>query len=84
MTSDGLSRRRLLAGAGLLAAIGGCAESTPPRLFTLASRPGTSPGDVAVRVVVKPIEVAKYLDRTQIVRYSNAYELQLFDLERWG
>jgi uncharacterized lipoprotein YmbA len=84
MTSDGLSRRRLLAGAGLLAAMTGCAASTPPRLFTLASRPGTSPGDVSVRVVVKPVEVAKYLDRTQIVRYSDSYELQVFDLERWG
>jgi uncharacterized lipoprotein YmbA len=35
-------------------------------------------------VAVKPVELAKYLDRPQIVRHSNAYELQIADIERWG
>ena len=87
MTTRGLlSRRRLMLGAALFtaAAGAGCAASTPPRLFTLAAKPASSMGDVAIRVVVKPVEVAKYLDRSQIVRYSDAYELQVLDLERWG
>ncbi len=80
------SRRHVLTGLGAMAALGavGCAESPPPRMFTLASRPATASGDAAMRILVKPVEVAKYLDRTQIVRYSDPYELKIADLERWG
>lgn len=78
------SRRQLLTGGGAIALLGACAETPPPRMFTLASRPANTPIDAATRLVVKPIEVAKYLDRTQIVRYSDAYELKIADMERWG
>ena len=83
-----LSRRRVLAGCGAIAALGaaGCAESPPPRMFTLATRPATATGsgEATMRIVVKSVEVAKYLDRTQIVRYQDPYELKIADLERWG
>jgi uncharacterized lipoprotein YmbA len=86
MTTPFLTRRRLLAGFGVAALVGACAESPPPRMFTLASRPSAAPASeaIAMRILVKPVEVAKYLDRTQIVRYSDPYELKIADLERWG
>jgi uncharacterized lipoprotein YmbA len=84
MTTRALTRRHCLGGLAGLVLLGACAESPPPRLFTLASRPATAPTDTSMRLVVKSIEVAKYLDRTQIVRYSDAYELKVADLERWG
>lgn len=84
MTPFDRSRRRMLGGLGTLALLGACAETPPPRMFTLASRPANAPTDSPIRLVVKPVEVAKYLDRSQIVRYSDAYELKIADMERWG
>lgn len=84
MTFANLSRRRLLAGLGLLAALEGC-TSPNSRFFTLAPQPAAaSTGRSPPIVAVKPVELAKYLDRPQIVRHSDAYELQISDLERWG
>src|SRR3954454_1733759 len=84
MSVAGPSRRRLIAGAALLALAPGCTTTPPPKLFTLAARPGTptphSPGSVMVRTV----ELAKYLDRPQIVRYGTPYELEVSEFERWG
>lgn len=34
--------------------------------------------------MVKSVELAKYLDRPQIVRYADAYELKMDEFERWG
>ena len=85
MTVAHLSRRRLLAGLGLLAGLEGCMTSPNSRFFTLAPQPvAASTGRSPPIVAVKPVELAKYLDRPQIVRHSDAYELQLSDLERWG
>jgi uncharacterized lipoprotein YmbA len=85
MTSGDLSRRRLIAGLGLLAAVEACTTSPNSRFFTLAPQPvAASAGRSPATVAVKPVELAKYLDRPQIVRHSNAYELQISDLERWG
>ena len=85
MTSGKLSRRRLLAGLGLLAGLEGCTTSPNSRFFTLAAQPAAAPpGRSPPTVAVKPVELAKYLDRPQIVRHSDAYELQISDLERWG
>jgi uncharacterized lipoprotein YmbA len=85
MTSGNLSRRRLIAGLGLLAALEGCTTSPNSRFFTLAPQPvAASAGRSPATVAVKPVELAKYLDRPQIVRHSNAYELQIADIERWG
>lgn len=85
MTSGDLSRRRLVVGLGLLAALEGCTTSPNSRFFTLVPQPAApSAGRSPATVAVKPVELAKYLDRPQIVRHSDAYELQISDLERWG
>ena len=85
MTSDNLSRRRLITGLGLLAALEGCTTSPDSRFFTLVPQPAAaSAGRSPATVAVKPVELAKYLDRPQIVRHSDAYELQIAGLERWG
>lgn len=85
MTFGNLSRRRLMAGLGLLAALEGCTTSPNSRFFTLVPQPtAPSAGRSPATVAVKPVELAKYLDRPQIVRRSDAYELQIADLERWG
>jgi uncharacterized lipoprotein YmbA len=85
MTSDKLSRRRLITGLGLLAALEGCTTSPNSRFFTLVPQPAAaSAGRSPATVAVKPVELAKYLDRPQIVRRSDAYELQIADIERWG
>ena len=84
MTSGKLSRRRLMAGLGLLTVLEGCTTSPDSRFFTLVPRPAAAAGRSPATVAVKPVELAKYLDRPQIVRHSDAYELQISDLERWG
>ena len=84
MTGGSISRRGMAAGFGLLALVGGCGTSLPPRLFTIAARPAASPAQTSMKVVVRAVEVAKYLDRPEIVRYRDAYELQIEELERWG
>lgn len=85
MTIGNPSRRRLIAGLGLLAAFEGCTTSPDSRFFTLAPQPAAaSAGRAPATVAVKPVELAKYLNRPQIVRHSDAYELQIADIERWG
>jgi uncharacterized lipoprotein YmbA len=83
------SRRQLMIGAGLMPLVAACAETAPPRFFTLAARPPATgstspPRRAATTVMVKSVEIAKYLDRPQIVRYADPYELRLFEFERWG
>jgi uncharacterized lipoprotein YmbA len=86
MTRSPLSRRQLLVGSALLPALVACATTPPARVFTLVSRPPATPyaGRSPATVIVKSVDLAKYLDRPQIVRYSDTYELQLSEFERWG
>jgi len=35
-------------------------------------------------VMLKHVEIAKYLDRPQIVRFSGPYELTISEFDRWG
>jgi uncharacterized protein len=80
-----LSRRRMLAGSVLAPTLVACSTTPPPRVFTLVPRPATQQADrSSPTVMVKSVELAKYLDRPQIVRYSDTYELQLSEFERWG
>jgi uncharacterized protein len=77
-----LSRRVLvLALAGLAA---GCATTPPADLFTLVSRPGDKIDRSVRSVAVRVVDVAKYLDRPQIVRRNNAYEVTAAEFERWA
>jgi uncharacterized lipoprotein YmbA len=76
--------RRLILVTPLLLAAFGCTSSTPPKLYTIVSRPGADGGRAPATVMVRTVEVAKYLDRPQIVRYGAPYELEANEFERWG
>ncbi|MGO8920185.1 MAG: membrane integrity-associated transporter subunit PqiC [Stellaceae bacterium] len=83
MTPATASPRRLVAGFGLLLLVG-CGTTPSPRLFTLAPRSETPARQLSATVGVKRVEIAKYLDRPQIVAYSDAYELKLSEFTLWG
>jgi uncharacterized lipoprotein YmbA len=84
-------RRRLLL---LLAAAPACCASPNPTLYVLAPQPGTSdpglsqsgtPQPGAPRSVeLREIGLARYLDRSQIVRSSEGYRLDVLSNEWWG
>jgi uncharacterized protein len=79
------SRRLIPSTLGLLLALGGCQDSPPVKFYTLTARPAAPAAGPALRtIIIKPVEVAKYLDRPQIVRYSGSYELSLSEFDRWG
>ena len=60
-----LRRRQVLVAMAAAAAQCGCAESPPPRLFTLASRPGAQNRAVAGIVVVKPVDFPRLRAKIQ-------------------
>lgn len=84
MTTASPSRRRVVAVLALLPALGACSTTPSPKLFTLAPRPSTPNNRFSGTVSVKRVEVAKYLDRPEIIRYSDPYELGMSEYVRWG
>jgi uncharacterized lipoprotein YmbA len=76
--------RRVVVGAGLLLLLVRCETTPSPRLFTLAPRPATPTRPFAATIAVKRVEMAKYLDRPQIVSYRDPYELQYSEFVIWG
>jgi uncharacterized lipoprotein YmbA len=84
MMADPVSRRCLLLVVLAGAALGGCSTSTPPRLFTLASRPGPMLAHGPATIAVRDAALAKYLDRPQIVRRGGVYQLEAAEFDRWG
>ena len=79
-----MSRQRLWLGllAGLL--LCGCAASPEPTYYTLALVAGQAePGGPATIEVRRP-GLAAYLDRTDIVRRSDGYRLDIRSREQWG
>jgi uncharacterized protein len=83
MTQASPSRRRVLAGCGLLL-LAACSTTPPPRLFTLAPRPATPSRPFAATIAVRRVQLPKYLDRLQIVSYRDPYELQYSEFVIWG
>jgi uncharacterized lipoprotein YmbA len=75
--------RRPLWGLVLLAAIAGCA-SPDPVLYTIAPAPGPTVGGAPRVVVVQQIALARYLERSQIVRSSENYRLEVLSNDWWG
>ncbi|MDR3568119.1 MAG: PqiC family protein [Syntrophobacteraceae bacterium] len=73
-----------------LAALGGCARSTPVNYYILRSLQGPLPrtkaaGPVRPMVVaVGPVTIAGYLDRPQIVTRSSPDTLQFAEFDRWA
>ena len=100
MTIGSPPRRHVLGSLLLLPALARCSTTPPPRLYTLAPRPGTPISRTAETVMLKHVataidrpagtvmlkhvEIAKYLDRPQIVRYSGPYELTVSEFDRWA
>jgi uncharacterized protein len=68
----------------LALAVAACSTSPPATLYTLVPRPGQRVERALPPVTVRTVDVPKYLDRPQIVRYRNSVELATHDLERWG
>ena len=83
MMDGALTRRAFLVAVAYSATLTAC-RSAPARTYTLASTPGTARPGAPVAIVIRDIALPKYLDRPQIVRYGDAYELTLSDFERWG
>lgn len=80
-----VSRRLMMSGIAMSIALTGCPATPPARFFTLAPRPAEPTGRaIAMKISVKPVQVAKYLDRPQIGRYGDAYQLKLSEFDRWG
>jgi hypothetical protein len=70
--------------AALLAVVAAGCSSPQPSLYTLERSAGTPDERALAPVVVREVNVARYLDRPQIVTHRTAYELAYSDTERWG
>jgi uncharacterized lipoprotein YmbA len=67
----------------LLAALAGCG-SPDPVLYTIGTAPGPAQTGGPRVVLVQQIAVARYLDRSQIVRSSENYRLDVMSNDWWG
>ncbi|HWB49322.1 MAG TPA: PqiC family protein [Stellaceae bacterium] len=66
------------------AVLGACSASPDPVLYTIAPVNGaTRPGGPKV-VVIERVQIANYLDRSQIVRSSEDYRVDLKSNDWWG
>jgi uncharacterized protein len=74
------TRRFVIAGAALLAAC----RAAPPRLYTLVARPGVVIDRKLPLVAVRSVQIAKYLDRPQIVRHKTDFEFTTSDFDEWA
>jgi len=84
MSSAFPSRRLILATFLALPELAACGSTPSPRLFTLTPQPATATGTLAQTISVKRVAIAKYLDRLQIVRYRDQYELTYSEFMLWG
>jgi len=76
-------RRSILAAFGLAAALAAC-TSPDPVLYTLAPASGTAQIGGPKVVLVQQIAIAHYLERSQIVRSSENYRLDVMSNDWWG
>jgi len=74
----------------LAAAVAACAQSEPSRFYLISSLPAADaprPAGQALRAVsllVGPVEIAKHLDRPEIVTFASANQIQLAEFDRWA
>ena len=68
--------------SGSSSSVAATARATSTRRST--ARAGTTQPSEPTKVSVKTVQIAKYLDRPQMVRYSDPYQLQTSEFERWG
>lgn len=72
-----------LAALALAAAIAAC-SSPSPVLYTIAPVPGAAQADGPKVIVLQQIATARYLERSQIVRSSENYRLDVMSNDWWG
>jgi uncharacterized protein len=77
-----MTKVRLLALA--LAAVLGACSSPSPVLYTIAPVPGAVPTGGPRVIVLQQIGTARYLERSQIVRSSENYRLDVMSNDWWG
>ena len=76
------TRRAAIAGLAA-AALSACA-SPNPNLYTLATLPGETRTGAPKLIVVQEVGIARYLERSQIVRSSENYRLDVMTNDWWG
>ncbi|HET8995185.1 MAG TPA: PqiC family protein [Acetobacteraceae bacterium] len=76
-----LTRRHALVLAALLPAA--CA-SPNPALFTLAAEPGQTQGNGPKLVKVREVSLPHYMERSEIVRSTENYQLVVLPNDWWG
>src|SRR4051812_19889670 len=68
----------------LVALVGACGASPNPNLYTTAPVSGAERGNAPKLVSLRQVVVARYLERTQIVRSSDGYRLDVMANDWWG
>jgi len=79
--ATGLSRRGGL--LALVAVLASC-SSPNPKLYILAMVPGKTHHGAPAAIDLRAIAIAHYLERSQIVRSSEGYRLDVLSNEWWG
>jgi len=78
------SRRALLIALPLSAALAACQSSPIPTLYTLAPVAGPVLTGGSRTIVVREIGNARYLERPNVVRSSEGYQLDVMPNDLWG
>lgn len=73
-----------LAGLGLALALLAACASPDAKIYTLAAQGGQRVTGRPVSLSIETVDVAKYLDRPQLVRRSGDVQLGVSEFERWG
>ena len=76
-------RTAVLVAAGWVAALAAC-SSPNPVLYTIAPVSGTVQNSGPKVVAVQQISIARYLERSEIVRSSENYRLDVMSNDWWG
>ncbi|MGO4340030.1 membrane integrity-associated transporter subunit PqiC, partial [Labrys sp. KB_33_2] len=77
-------RLAALTGLGLALCLLAACASPEAKIYTLASQGGQRVAGRPVSVSIETVDVAKYLDRPQLVRRSGDVQLGVSEFERWG
>lgn len=78
------ARAILLGALGLALVLGACSSSPDPVLYTIAPVNGPTKVGGPQVVVIERVQIANYLDRSQIVRSSEDYRVDLKSNDWWG
>lgn len=82
-----LARRRVALAAIALCcvtALAGCGASPNPTLYTIAPVTGPTHGTAPKVIALQQIAIARYLDRTPIVRSAEGYRVDVLANDWWG